>query len=72
MDELLEAVFSMRSSPRLRKESIVRCEFSSEVGRELTDKVVCWQLEVSSARDLSSEGSAGLSQRSEYEAGVRW
>jgi hypothetical protein len=38
----------------------------------LSSEVVCWQLEVSLARELAPEGSIDLSQRSEHEVGVRW
>jgi hypothetical protein len=73
IEELLEVVFSVWSAPRLRKESIVRCElirlrsqllqqleaseFSSEASREFTAEVGGWQLEVSPAWELAAKGS---------------
>jgi hypothetical protein len=73
MEELLEAMLSMWSVPRLHKEFIVHCDLVQqlEASWELKDEVGSWQLEVSPARKLAAEGSIGWSQRSEYEVGVR-
>jgi hypothetical protein len=38
----------------------------------LTAEVGGWQLEVSPAREVATEGSTGSSQRRDYEVGVRW
>lgn len=56
-EELLEAVFSTRSLPRLQ-------QFGSEASRELTTEVDAPQLDVSSAWELAAEGSSSCRKRS--------
>jgi hypothetical protein len=63
IDELLETVFSMQSAPRLRNESILRCEFSRGASRQLTAEVGDWQVEVSTAQELAAQVLTRGSQR---------
>jgi hypothetical protein len=71
VEEMLKAVFSVQSLPRLHKESIMCCELV-QLGSQSRIDSWSWKLEVSLAQELAAEGSYSYSRWSEYEVDVRW